>query len=92
MMKTSDKFISIILYGRPNCGLCDEVEASLRLIAMEYPVSIEVKSITDDPALEEQYFLSIPVVWMDGEEVFVTTHSLPGYPELLAEVEKRLRA
>ena len=60
----------VLMYWRPGCGLCDRArEVILRereRIAFDYR---EV-DISGDDALELEYGIRIPVVLVDGQELF----------------------
>jgi hypothetical protein len=58
----------LILYTKPGCHLCDEVEAHLLMLAGEFRFEWERRDITGDPALFERYQHAVPVVWLDGRE------------------------
>jgi len=61
---------TITLYGRPGCHLCDDALAVLERIRAEQPFAIETVNIEDDDALLRAYLERIPVVAVDGEEVY----------------------
>jgi Glutaredoxin-like domain (DUF836) len=74
----------VTLYSRPGCGLCDEardviVEVRERLATRAgersgVPAfSVEEIDISGDDALELRYGIRIPVVEVDGEELFELT-------------------
>ena len=58
------------MYARPGCGLCDEarevIMAERALTQFEYR---EV-DVSGDDALELEYGIRIPVVLVDGRELF----------------------
>ncbi len=56
----------ITLYGRPDCHLCDEAREVLKRVGEPFA---EVDITTDD-ALHARYLERIPVVTLDGEELF----------------------
>jgi glutaredoxin len=56
----------LILYGRPGCHLCDDARVVLERIGEPFA---EVDITTDD-ALHAAYLERIPVVALDGEELF----------------------
>ena len=81
----------LILYGRPDCGLCVEAREMLRALFEERranglatPTLREV-DIEADPALEHAFFASIPVVEL-GDRRLETVTSLTKLRRLLAEV------
>ena len=58
----------LTLYTRAGCHLCDVAkEAMDRVAAATGEQWVEV-DITDDPALEDEYGIRIPVVLLDGRE------------------------
>jgi glutaredoxin len=56
----------LIVYGRPGCHLCDDARAVLDRVGEPYA---EV-DIERDDALLARYLERIPVVTLDGEELF----------------------
>ena len=58
------------LYGRPGCHLCDDALAVLERIRADQPFALETLNIGDDDALMRAYLERIPVVAIDGEEVY----------------------
>ena len=63
--------IHLTLYSRPGCHLCDEMKETVQRVARAFtraPVSIVVVDISDDPALEAQYGLEIPVLLVEGKK------------------------
>ena len=59
----------VTIYKKPDCHLCEEVEQVIRHVARRRRFRLEHKNILDDPALEEQYGLAVPVVHVDGQEI-----------------------
>ena len=60
----------VTLYGKPGCHLCDEARAVVDQVRRERPFDLREVDITLDPALHARYGERIPVVELDGEEVF----------------------
>ena len=58
----------LILFTRPGCHLCEEVEALLLGLQSELDFDWERRDITADAATYERYKHAIPVVWLDGRE------------------------
>jgi glutaredoxin len=61
---------SVTLYGRPGCHLCDDAFAVLERIRADRPFALTTVNIEDDDALLRAYLERIPVVALDGEEVY----------------------
>jgi glutaredoxin len=60
----------IVLYGKPDCHLCDEAREVLERVRAEVPFDLEERDITRDEALHRAMLERIPVVEIDGEEAF----------------------
>lgn len=60
----------VVLYGRPGCHLCDEARAALERIRVELPFALVERDIERDETLFKAYLERIPVVALDGEELF----------------------
>ena len=60
----------VTLYSRPNCGLCDEARDVVRGVRERADFDLEEVDISRDDALELEYGIRIPVVAVDGEELF----------------------
>ena len=61
---------TITLYGRPGCHLCDDALEVLERIRADAPFDLATVNIEDDDALLRAYLVRIPVVSVDGEEVY----------------------
>ena len=61
---------TVTLYGRPGCHLCDDALAVLERIRSDTPFELRTVNIEDDDALLRAYLERIPVVCVDGEEVY----------------------
>ena len=61
--------VTLTLYSRPGCHLCEEMKAIVQHVARTTaaPIAIEEIDISTDPALEERYGLEIPVLLVDGK-------------------------
>lgn len=62
--------VSVVLYSRPGCGLCDEARAVILAERERTPFAFDEVDISGDDALELEYGIRIPVVALDGSEVF----------------------
>jgi glutaredoxin len=60
----------VVLYGRPGCHLCDDARATLARVQAAAPFALEEVDITGDDELHRRYLERIPVVTLDGEELF----------------------
>lgn len=61
---------TVVLYGRPGCHLCDEAREALERVRARAPFVLLERDITLDDALHKAYLVRIPVVCLDGDELF----------------------
>ena len=61
---------TVTLFTRPGCHLCDEARARLRQIRASVPFVLREVDIEADDALFKRYLERIPVIALDGEELF----------------------
>ena len=60
--------ISLTLYSRPGCHLCDDMKAVIDRVARSIPITVEIVDISGDPPLEARYGIEIPVLLVDGKK------------------------
>jgi glutaredoxin len=60
----------VTLYGRPGCHLCEDALAILERVRADAPFVLRSVNIEDDDALLRAYLERIPVVSLDGEELY----------------------
>ena len=58
------------LYGKPGCHLCDEARAVVERVRTEHPFELHEVDVSLDPQLNREYGERIPVLALDGEELF----------------------
>jgi glutaredoxin len=58
------------VYAKPDCHLCEQAMAQLRTLQGELGFALQERDITTDDALHRAYFERIPVIALDGEELF----------------------
>jgi glutaredoxin len=61
---------TVPLYGRPGCHLCDEARADLHRLRADVPFVLEERNIEADDALLRRYLERIPVIALDGDELY----------------------
>jgi glutaredoxin len=76
--------ITIELYSRPGCHLCDEAKSVIERVGQRLGFAMRVINVESDPELERQYGNQIPVVFINGQEAF-------NYHVDEAELENRVR-
>lgn len=52
----------LTLYSRPGCHLCEHLETELHELLRGRDVAVRIVDITDDPGLEREYLIRIPVL------------------------------
>jgi glutaredoxin len=60
----------ITLYGKPGCHLCDSARAVVGRVRADYEFELEEVDVSIDPILQGRYGERIPVLELDGEELF----------------------
>ncbi len=61
---------TVVLYSRPGCHLCDDARAVIERVRASTPFAFDEVDIETDDALVRDYGVRIPVVSVDGEELF----------------------
>jgi hypothetical protein len=62
--------VIVTLYSRPGCHLCDEAREALARVRAKAPFTVDEINIETDDALHTRYLERIPVVALNGEELF----------------------
>jgi glutaredoxin len=60
----------VVVYSRPDCHLCAEAMEQLRALQAELGFGLRELDIDRSPELQRAYFERIPVIALDGEELF----------------------
>ena len=60
----------VTVYSAPECHLCAEAMAALRRLQPELGFALQERDITADDVLHRTYLERVPVVALDGEELF----------------------
>jgi hypothetical protein len=60
----------VVLYGRDGCCLCDEAREVILRVKSAHPFALSETDIESDDQLVRAYLERIPVVTIDGVEVF----------------------
>ena len=61
--------LTVILFTKVNCGLCDEVKEKLEVLQTTYPHRLQEVDITLDNTLFAKYRYTIPVVQIGTQEL-----------------------
>ncbi len=62
--------VTVTLYTRPGCHLCDDARAALERVRQQHPFTLTEIDIESDDALHRALLERIPVVELDGEHLF----------------------
>jgi hypothetical protein len=73
------------MYSRPGCGLCDEAREVILAERERTPFAYEEVDVGGSDELELEYGIRIPVVLIDGQELF----ELRVDPRAFAEAVRR---
>ena len=60
----------ITLYTSPGCHLCEQARGVLLRVRRDHPFELLERDITAEEGLHRAYLERIPVVALDGEELF----------------------
>ena len=60
----------VTIYGRPGCHLCDDALAVLQRLCAELRCTLEQVDITADDALHRAYLERVPVIALDGAQLY----------------------
>ena len=58
------------LYGKPGCHLCYDARTAVERVRTSRPFELLEVDVSLDPVLNRRYVLRIPVLLLDGEELF----------------------
>jgi glutaredoxin len=61
---------TVTLYTRPGCHLCDDARAAIERVRARSPFRLVEIDIESEDALHRAYLERIPVVELDGDELF----------------------
>ncbi len=80
--------MTVVLYGKPDCSLCEKASAILERLRRDFDFRIEHVDITRDPGLSRRYRERIPVLVLEGQEV---AWGIVTIPDLRATLSRFLR-
>lgn len=65
---TGRRALSVVLYSKPGCHLCDEMKALLERVSRRTTLAVEEVDISTDAELERAYGTEIPVLKIAGRK------------------------
>ncbi len=66
--------MTVTLYSRPGCHLCDELKDDLADLERLVPFHLVERNIEDDPALLNRFRYLIPVLDVEGGSLLFPPH------------------
>jgi glutaredoxin len=60
----------VTLYGKPGCHLCEDAREIVERVRSQHPFELREVDVSLDPVLHREYGERIPVLEVDGEELF----------------------
>ena len=70
--------------------MCEKVADALTALSARYDLEVRVLDIRDDPKLHDRYWSVIPVVQIDGKDVF-DARDLGPMPDYMRKMELLVR-
>lgn len=64
------KDVSVEIYSRPGCHLCDTAKEVIEGVRERFSFQLRVINVETDPELERKYGEEIPVVLINGRKAF----------------------
>ena len=61
---------TVTIYSRPGCHLCEEARVALARVQARAPFALDEINIEAEDGLHARYLERIPVIALDGEELF----------------------
>ena len=61
---------TITLYAKPGCHLCETARTVVERVRAEHPFELEEVDVSVDPVLHARYGERIPVLELNGQELF----------------------
>jgi glutaredoxin len=62
--------MELILYTRRDCELCREMESVIDDVIPRFQASLKRMEIDGNPALEAQFGIEVPVLFVNGRKAF----------------------
>ena len=67
---TDDDAVSVTVYTREECSLCETVLDVVERVGAEYDLALSVVDVDEDPDLREEYGERVPYVFVEGTPKF----------------------
>jgi glutaredoxin len=80
--------LKVTVYGRPGCHLCEDALAVIEEVRSRVPFELEQRDIESDDEWFKRYLERIPVVELEGREVFELFVDAQRLEQMLTNPEK----
>ena len=60
----------LTLYSRKECCLCDDMKATIKVVAAHLPLTIDEIDVDGSSQLREKFGNEVPVLFIDGRKAF----------------------
>lgn len=61
--------LTVTLYTRPGCHLCEEARQQMAPILAEFGAELREINVDDDPVLRELYTNDVPVIFLGARKI-----------------------
>jgi Glutaredoxin-like domain (DUF836) len=83
------KDLTVVVYGRPGCHLCEQALVLIERVRAQRWFALEQRDIESSTVLFKRYLERIPVVEIDGVEVFELFVDETKFEQSLEEAQRR---
>jgi glutaredoxin len=81
--------LTVTLYTRPGCHLCEQAHEILRTAARGLDVDLRMVNIDEDPEMMQRYGERVPVADINGDDVLEWPFTLGQAQRSLRDQDKR---
>ena len=85
-MPSTEAKAQVIIYSRPGCHLCDEARQNIKAAGGHDEYTLDEINIESDPDLLRRYKFDIPVITINGVEVFKHRLSAADFRRAIARI------
>jgi hypothetical protein len=81
---------TVLVYGRPGCHLCEQALSVIEAVRARVDFDLGEVDIDSDDALLKRYLERIPVVLIDGREIFELFVDSAAFEQALTKPEVKV--
>ncbi len=82
----------VTIYSRPGCHLCDVAKEQLETVRSDMDFHLEELNIDEDEFLRERYNDDVPVVALNGQDVFKHQIDIGKFRKMLSFLNQGIQA